>query len=265
LLRKQLHYEWHWFWSTGNGEIGNNGAHTIDIARWALGQNQPPPRAMSIGGRFGFHDGGETPNTQIAILDYQPAPLICEVRNLRAGQDANGIGSYRGANGGVVIQCADGHCAATTAGVTVYDKGGTQIKQINAAREVQDLEQLHMANFLAAVRDRNVTQLNAEALEGHLSATCCHMANVSHRLGQLQPPTEILETIRGRREFSDAFERCREYLLANGVDLMTSQAVVGPWVTLDANHERFVNEFAAPANELSRRVYREPFTVPQIS
>ena len=60
LMRKQLHYEWHWFWATGNGEIGNNGIHVIDLCRWALGQNQPPPRAMSIGGRFAFNDCGET-------------------------------------------------------------------------------------------------------------------------------------------------------------------------------------------------------------
>jgi len=52
LMRKQLHYEWHWFWATGNGEIGNNGVHVMDLCRWALGQNGPPPRAMSIGGRF---------------------------------------------------------------------------------------------------------------------------------------------------------------------------------------------------------------------
>jgi predicted dehydrogenase len=71
-MRKQLHYEWHWFWATGNGEMGNNGIHVIDLCRWALGQNQPPPRAMSIGGRFAFDDGGQTANTQIALLDYHP-------------------------------------------------------------------------------------------------------------------------------------------------------------------------------------------------
>ena len=86
LLRKQLNYEWHWFWATGNGEMGNNGIHVIDVCRWALGQNQPPPRAMSIGGRFAFNDCGETANTQIALLDYQPAPLICEIRNVRVAK-----------------------------------------------------------------------------------------------------------------------------------------------------------------------------------
>ena len=96
LMRKQLHYDWHWFWATGNGEIGNNGTHVIDVCRWALGQDQPPPRAMSIGGRFGFNDDGETPNTQIALFDYQPAPLICEIRNVSVAKGASPMGKFRG-------------------------------------------------------------------------------------------------------------------------------------------------------------------------
>ena len=107
--------------------------------------------------------------------------------------------------------------------------------------------------------------LNAEAMEGHLSAACCHMANISHRLGKLYPPDEILEMTGANPEMSDAFERCREHLQVNGVNLATSQAVVGPWVTLDANQERFVDEFADRANELSQRVYRKPFVVPRLS
>jgi predicted dehydrogenase len=83
-MRKQLNYEWHWFWDTGNGEMGNNGIHIIDLCRWLMGKEHPAPRALSIGGRFAFEDRGETPNTQIALFDYQPAPLICEIRNVKA-------------------------------------------------------------------------------------------------------------------------------------------------------------------------------------
>ncbi len=107
VMRKHLHYEWHWFWNTGNGEIGNNGPHTIDIARWALGQNQLPPRAVSIGGRLGVDDAAETPNTQIAMFDYKPAPLICEVRNLR--QEGKDIGKFRGTGQGIVVDCEGGY------------------------------------------------------------------------------------------------------------------------------------------------------------
>src|ERR1043165_9248270 len=94
LTRKQLHYEWHWFWATGNGEMGNNGINVIDICRWALGQNRPPPRAMRTGARFAFDDCGETANTHMALFDYQPAPLICEIRNVRASKSPDAMGKF---------------------------------------------------------------------------------------------------------------------------------------------------------------------------
>lgn len=130
---------------------------------------------------------------------------------------------------------------------------------------MQDLEVRHVANFVSAVRSRNAKELNAEAWEGHLSASCCHMANVSYRLGRWSPPDAVLETVGADRELSDAFRRCREYLQSHGVDLVNSQATLGPWVTLDANQWRFIDEFADQANELSRRSYREPFVVPQLA
>ena len=74
LRRQQLHYDWHWFWATGNGDIGNQGVHEMDVCRWMLGEEKLPPRVFSIGGRFGYVDDGETPNTQIAVLDYPTAP-----------------------------------------------------------------------------------------------------------------------------------------------------------------------------------------------
>jgi hypothetical protein len=102
-------------------------------------------------------------------------------------------------------------------------------------------------------------------LQGHLSAACCHMANISHRLGRPSAPEEISAAIRAKGELSDAFERCRGYLRENGVDLATTPAALGPWVSFDAGKQRFVHEFADAANQLSRRQYREPFVVPKIA
>src|SRR5262245_40394459 len=118
LVRKQLHYEWHWFWATGNGEMGNNGIHVNDLARWALGQDQPPPRALSIGGRFAFNDAGETANTHIALLDYRPAPLLCEIRNVRASKSASAgaLGKFRNQDHGLVIDCEGGYFAGDAGG-----------------------------------------------------------------------------------------------------------------------------------------------------
>ena len=123
----------------------------------------------------------------------------------------------------------------------------------------------HLSTFLAAVRSRKAGDLAAEALEGHLSTACCHMANVSHRLGKQAPPEAIRATITGNGELADAFDRCRESLRKNGVDLDATPATLGPWVTFDAKQGRFVGDFADAANELSRREYRKPFVVPEVS
>jgi predicted dehydrogenase len=264
LTRKQLHYDWHWFWSTGNGEIGNNGVHAIDVCRWALRQGKPASRAISIGGRFGFNDGGETPNTQVAFLDYRPAPLICEVRNLRVTKNPDSMGTFRGRDHGVAIDCEGGYFVGDARGGTVFDRKDRKIKDIGDERMTEWPDAAHLANFVAAVRSRRSGDLCAEAHEGHLSTACAHLANISHRIGKRSAPEAIQETIRANHELSEAFGRCREYLRANGVDLDASPAVMGPWVTFDGEQGRFVGEFADQANRLNRRAYRAPFVVPEI-
>lgn len=267
LRRRQLHYEWHWFWSTGNGEIGNNGAHYIDVCRWALGQDKPPPRAISIGGRFAFDDDGETPNTQIALLDYQPAPLICEVRSLKAAQGPDTLGKFRNLGQGAVIDCEGGYFAGNSSGGAVFDRQGGKIKEFggDGKPRASDPSPAHVANWVAAIRNRKAEELHAEARDGHLSAACSHMANASYRIGRQAAPQVIQEMIRGSRELPDAFERCREHLRSNGVDLTAAPAVAGPWVTLDPVQECFVGEVADQANEVSRRAYRAPFVVPELA
>ena len=265
LMRKQLHYEWHWFWATGNGEMGNNGIHVIDICRWALGQNQPPPGAMSIGGRFAFNDCGETANTHIALFNYQPAPLLCEVRNVRASKSADAMGKFRNRNQGIVIDCEGGYFAGDASGGALFDKQGKKIKDFPDDDAAKGLETSHLSNFLAAVRSRKADDLAAEALQGHHSTACCHLANVSYRLGKQERPEVIRERIQANRELLDAFERCRVYLRENGVNLDTTPAVLGPWITFDSKQERFINDLADAANALSQREYRRPFVVPKIA
>ncbi|MCA9147581.1 MAG: gfo/Idh/MocA family oxidoreductase, partial [Planctomycetales bacterium] len=82
LMRDKLHYDWHWQWAYGNGDIGNQGPHQMDVARWALGQETLPKRVMSLGGRWGYDDDGQTPNNQLAFFPYEPAPLLFDNRGL---------------------------------------------------------------------------------------------------------------------------------------------------------------------------------------
>jgi predicted dehydrogenase len=265
LHRKQLHYEWHWFWDTGNGEMGNNGIHVIDVCRWALGHDRTPPRAMSIGGRLGVRDCGETANTHITLLDYQPAPLICEVRNVVSDKDVSSIGKFRGRNKGVVIDCEGGYFAGDASGGAFFDRHGNKVQDLGKGDDPEALERSHLSAFLAAVRSRKASDLAAEALEGHRSTACCHLANVSHRLGKQSSAADIRTAITCCPEMADAFERCRVYLHDNGIDLATTPATLGPWLTLDEKQGRFVGDCADVANKLSRRDYRKPFVVPELT
>jgi predicted dehydrogenase len=269
LMRKHLHYEWHWFWDTGNGEMGNNGIHVIDICRWGLstifgqGYAEEPPRTLSMGGRFAFNDCGQTANTQVACFDYKPAPIICEVRNVHALSVDDKQSQYRRRNGGIVIDCEGGYLAGEGTGVALLDRAGATIKELKLPKSA-DLEVTHMTAFLKAVRSRKREDLAAEALEGHLSTACCHLANISHRVGHQMPTEEIMNRAKSQAELSDGIERCKEHLRANGVDLDATPPVLGPWLDFDQEHERFVGEFASKANALLRRDYRKPFVVPAV-
>jgi len=262
LMRSVFHYDWHWIWATGNGEIGNNGVHYLDRCRWLLGQTGLPRRAMSIGGRFAFNDDGQTPNTQIALLAYDPAPIICEVRGLPEKSGSQKMDKFGSIATGIIIQCEGGSYVGTRAGA-IYDNEGHEITKFTDRRECDQQASAHQANFVEAMRSRKPGDLNADIQDGHLSAALCHMANVSQRLGTQAEPDAMTETTLGDPRWCDAFERFRTHLGANGIDIDKTRAVLGPWVTMDSDTETFVDDFAEQANELSRRDYRAPFIVPE--
>jgi len=258
LRRKKLHYDWHWFWSTGNGEMGNLGAHVADDARRILGSNKLPERVMSVGGRFVYNDDAQTPNTHFGILDYKPAPIIVEMRNLPRERGSDAMDSYRGTRLGSVVHCEGGYFVGGRGGGWVYDNQGKKVKQFPG-----DGGRGHQANFIKAVRSRKVSDLHADIEQGHLSAALCHMINTSHRLGVESVPKQIAERIKANKEAVETFERFKAHLAANGVDLLERPAILGPWLKMDTERERFAGEWAdRGANALVRRKYRAPFVLP---
>ncbi len=257
LRRKELHYKWHWVWNTGNGDLGNQGIHEMDLARWALGDpNHVAPGVLSFGGRFKVNDAGETANTQIIYFDYKPAPLIFEVRGLPTAKGRRDMPNYRGIRIGMVIQCEDGYFAGGGGGGWIYDNDGNRIKQFKG----QGAEG-HHANFIKAVRSRKVSDLNADIKKGHYSSALCHMGNISYRLGKTMSVDEIKNSI-NNDEVMDSLERMLEHLKANEVDLEAEPITMGPMLTMDPQKEKFVGENSELANMFVKRNYREPFVVP---
>ena len=262
LMRQQLHYDWHWVWPTGNGDIGNQGIHEMDICRWAVGQNQLPPRVMSIGGRFGYDDDGQTANTQIAVLDYDPVPIIFEVRGLPRRKGDSAMDNYRKTRVGIVIECEQGYFAGGGGGGWIYDNDDKRVKQFKG-----DGGGGHIVNFIKAVRSRNVDDLNADIIKGHLSSALCHIANISHRLGQQSTPDLIREAIKDRPPVMETFARFEEHLFNNWIDTANAGIVLGPTLDIDPTTERFIGDgkygLSRWANELLTRNYRKPFVVPE--
>jgi predicted dehydrogenase len=249
LMRRNLHYDWHWVWPTGSGEIGNNGIYPLDAARLRLGLNTLPKRVMSLGGRFLFDDDGQTPNTQIALFQYDPGPLlICEVRNLPSEEGPKTI------SGRARYEEGDAGLPGTSG--PEGDRGGFSGHKG------------HLFNFVSAVRSRQERDLRAPLIEGHLSSSLVHMANISYRLGSPLSVEQAREAISDQGdEATEVFDGFREHLKINGVDFAKTRIVVGPWLEMDPRTERFVgtSDLVANANELAHGHYRPPFVVPEIA
>ena len=250
-----VHYDWHWFWNYGSGDLGNQGIHQMDIARWFLGVNELSPSVFSVGGRLGYEDDGETPNTQIVYHGYAKAPLIFEVRGLPEKTGAKSMDKYKGGSVAVIIECEGGYVLVPNySSATAFDKEGKQIKKWEGSSN-------HYENFLQAVRSRKHTDLNADIWEGHLSSALCHTGNISYRLGHTASSDAIKEQIKDSKGATETFERMAEHLAANGVDLVKSSATLGVPLMMDPRVEKFIGNTAADA--LLTREYRAPFIVPE--
>ena len=258
LTRERLHYDWHWMWDYGNGDLGNQGIHQMDIARWFLGEMELSPKVWSVGGRLGYEDDGETANTQIIYHEYETAPLIFEVRGLGDVKGSSKRPTYRGGSVAVYIECEKGWAAIRNYGaVQVYDNDDKMIKEFKGGGD-------HFGNFIQAVRTRNPRDLNAEILEGHLSSALCHTGNISYRVGETAKTNDIKDFVDKKYEAaSDAFNRMVEHLVdKNEVDLKATPLTLGPVLSMDTKSETFPNH--KTANKLTTRKYRVPFVVPEI-
>jgi predicted dehydrogenase len=255
LFRPKLHYDWHWDFNTGCGDLGNQGIHQMDIARWYTGEDRLSPRVFSVGGRLGYVDDAETPNTQIVYHDYEKVPLIFEVRGLPEKTGSKNMDKYKGGSVAVIIECEGGYVTVPNyTSATAYDKDGKEIKKWSGTTD-------HFDNFIQCVKSRKASELNADIWEGHLSSALCHTGNISYRLGQKTSPDELKEAIKGSPDAVPTFERMAEHLAANGVDINKDKLTIGPVLTMDPKTEKFVGN--AEADKLLTREYRAPYVVPE--
>ncbi len=182
-----VHYKWHWFWDFGAADLGNQGPHQMDIARWGLDKDDMPKKIKCVGGKFAFIDDQETPNTQLATMEWDDGKILqFEVRGLYTNADDGiRIGNlFYGTKGWMHL---NGNKWYTYFGFK--NEPGPKFEGV--ADEVADPNNLagaggsaHFMNFIDAVRAEDWTKLTGDVLEGHRSTTLCHLSNISYRLGR---------------------------------------------------------------------------------
>lgn len=278
LRRTNFHYDWHWQWETGNGDMVAQGNHQLDVGRRFLGDPGQPARVFTIGGRLGYQDDGDTPNTFLIHYDY-PTPFLFEVRGLPARPDElsgnaagkGGLGSaaqlaasmdkFNGLNVGNIVHCEGGHVAVHASNYSLaqaFDRDGKLVREFKGAGN-------HQANFIDAVRSRRESDLRGPLAQGHLSSSLAHLANISYRVGRAMNPGDVRDQLQGSSRLAEPLRRCLEHLAANHIDLARTPLTLGAPLTLDPTTETFTGENAARANPLATRAYRPPWIVPSLA
>ncbi|HEU0119704.1 MAG TPA: Gfo/Idh/MocA family oxidoreductase [Bryobacteraceae bacterium] len=181
-------YNWHWFWDTGNGDLGNQGVHQMDIARWGMdlaNDHSGLKSVVSTGGKYAYDDMQETPNTQICSFDYGDREVVFEVRGvLTGGEGTLGTANKATSTVGNLFYGVDGWMELDGSGYRVYKGETNEVAKDVKAERGPDGTTRHMENFYEAVKSRDHKKLNAEIEIGAAAADFCHFANISYRTGK---------------------------------------------------------------------------------
>lgn len=251
-----VHYKWHWFWKTGNGDLNNQGTHQLDVARWALDTDLTHPvRAMAIGGRFKWNDQGETPNTMFGLAEYPNGQYVFfNVRNIGYdGYQRQVENEYYFEDGGKIIRNK------------YFAKGSSKAENISVpAGKVTPGG--NWGSFIAACRASDPSMANGNAHDAHYGCVLGHLMNNSYRLGQKVPFNAKAGRFGDNADAAEHFGRLHE-IMRDGVGVPQDDAeyTVGPWLTFDPKTERHTGDHAEAANALLKDENRRGFEIPTLA
>lgn len=247
-----VHYNWHWFWKSGNGDLNNQGTHQLDRAVWAIDDDQlHPVRAMAIGGRFQWNDQGETPNSMFGIAEY-PNGQFCyfNVRNVNyKGYQRQVENEFYFEDGGKIIRRRY-YAPGSDKGEPISVPGGKITPGGN------------WGSFIAACRAGDPNMANGNVMDAHRGCVVGHLMNNSYRLGKKVPFNAKAGTFGDNKDAAEHFGRLHS-VLQDGVGVKDGESyVVGPWLTFDPKTERNIGEYADEANALVKDANRSGFEIP---
>lgn len=267
LYRNQLHYDWHWDWNTGSGEMGNWGVHVLDDVRNVVFQDSvsTPTRVMSAGGRVVWDDAGNTPNVHYTYLDTGEIPTLIALSNLPAapgakpGWSSQANRKVKGPSSGYVVVCEGGYYLGWRGGGKAFDSDGNMIREFRGG----SMDSLHKRNFVDAIHSRDHMSLNAEIEIGHHSTGWCNLANVSYRIGEAVNTDSASQADVNMEAWPLVLEEMKSQLAKFGVSPSDASITTSPLLSHDPQAEQFVGEHASLSNQFLKREYRGNFTVPE--
>ena len=265
IYRDALHYDWHWDWNTGSGEIGNWGVHVLDDVRNVVFRDSVdlPTRVLATGGRVWWDDAGDTPNVHYCYFDTGAIPTLIALSNLPKAPDKKGNWSSKadrvvgGPSSGYAVKCDGGTYLGGRGFGAAYDPAGKKIRSFKGG----DMTTLHFRNFIDAVRSRDNPSLNAEIENGHHSTGWCNLANVGYRVAaELSASADLSDSD------ADAWPLILREMSKQLAPFDIEDAAIrtSPLLTHDPATERFTGDHADVANQFLKREYRKGYVVPEV-
>ena len=253
-----VHYNWHWFWPTGNGDLNNQGTHQLDVARWAIDDDQTHPvKAVALGGRFQWDDQGETPNTMFGMAEYPNGQYVMfNVRNVNyKDYERQVCNEYYLEDGSVIT--GEGRYQILRPGAKKPEKLEVEPGDVTPGG--------NWNAFLAAVRAGDPNMANGNVMDAHYGCVLGHLMNNSYRLGKEVPFDEKAGQFGDNKDATEHFLKLHS-VMKDGVGLPTNgnKYTVGPELTFDPETERHTGEFADAANKLLKDPDNPGFEIPTI-
>lgn len=261
VFREKLHYDWHWDWNTGSGEMGNWGVHVLDDLRNNVFQDSValPKRVLGGGGRVVLNDAGQTPNVHFAYFDTGSIPVVIGLSNLPSKPGSKKSPAHPGPSSGYVAYCEGGRLEGQRGRATAFDSSGKAIRQFKGGGG----NTLHQANFIDAVRQRDRSLLNADVAVGNDSTGWCNLANVAFRAGK----EFTLQDAKAANspQWQSLLSEMSDHLKSHDLWLESGDIQLSPMLTVDGKTEQFVGSGADQGNRFLKRTYRKGYEVPELA
>ena len=252
-------YNWHWFWKTGNGDLNNQGTHQLDVARWAIDDDQTHPiRTQAIGGRFQWNDQGETPNTMFSFAEYPNGQKVFfNVRNVDyQGYQTQVFNEYYLEDGSVIT--GEGHYKILRPGADKPEDLKLEPGKITPGG--------NWNAFITAVRANDPNLVNGNVMDAHYGCVLGHLMNNSYRLGEEVPFNAKAGNFADGSDAAIHFAKLHE-IMRDGVGITEDSAkyILGKPLTFDPKTERNTGEFADEANRLLKDANNPGFEIPGLA